>query len=846
MKLALREMRGSKEFTFFFILNLSLGLCGLLTLETLRQSVDGHFQERARAILGGDIQVEVDGRNFTTEDIEDINKVLPAGTLTRSEKRFLTMATHAEQTRLVDVQAVDDKFPFYSSLTLESGGVITAGSASPLLNAPNIWIYPELAVQLGVSKGDEISLGGVPFRIVDFVTDDAALSSAGLATAPKVIVGIPQIAGLGFFEKGSRYEDSRFFKLPENSPPVEDLARTLERTSRARDFDVDVFSESAGRTGRFWKVLGDYLTLISLVALFLAGVGASYLFRGYLDRKMSEIAILMSVGANIWTVRAIYCLQLILLALSASAGALLFAMLIIPALPLVFGNLLPNALGLTLPLRSIILTILVAILTSIFVALPLLVRLGQVKPAALFRESGGFGRLELGRAEALSYVPAIVFYWGLAVWQANSMRIGSAFLGVFAASMLGLLLFGAICWPPLVKFGRSRVVPLKLAALNLTRHKLASITCFLAIGAGVLLAGIIPQIRSILDQELSGESKTSYPSLFMVDLQADQVEDVRSALKAFDSDFQNLSPMVRARLLKINDKPVHTPSEADALSADIDRQERRRIRRLSRGYNLTYGSVVKTSEEIVAGRAFDTGNEKPQISIEQDFAADIGVNLGDTMTFDVSGFAITGEVVSFRRIKWSSFQPNFFVTFSSGHLEEAPQTFVATMPPIPSTSRVAVQNAIVKKFPNISIIDVTQTIERILVVVETITTAMVFMAALTLIAAVAVLISISRFNAEARRPQTALLKVLGARFATVRATAAWEFLTLGFLASLSGSFLSIGAAYALSYVIFDRLWVFSWQWPLGMIVLTPLLCAAAGLLAAGSALKERPKQLLSD
>jgi len=841
-RLALRELRGSREFTVFFVINLSLGLCGLLALDALRHSVNDHFQSRARAVLGGDLQVEVDNRNLTATDLADIQKVLPAGTKVQAEKRFLTMAAGSNHSRLVDVQAVDEAFPLFPSLVLKEKGRVEPGSKLNIITSRSIWISAELAVQLNVKIGDDIHIAGQPFRVDDFVTEDAAMGSLGLSTAPKVYLGIPQIDDLPLFEKGSRYEDARLYKLPPGSQSPDSLALAIENTASARDLDVDAFTDSSGRAGRFWQVLGDYLTLIALITLFLAGVGSSYLFRGYLERRLGEIAILKVLGANIGTVRGIYVIQLVLLALCSSAIAIVVSLLIVPVLPRMLGPLLPGDVTIIIPLASIAKTVLIATATSVLVALPLLARLGYVKPTVLIQESGGFGRITLTFRDMAAYVPAIFFYWALAVWQGGSPKIGSTFIAAFAVSLGAILITGSAGWHAIKKLQVSENVSLRLAALNLLRHHLATITCFLAIGAGVLLAGIIPQIRSVLHQELTRSGPSTYPSLFMIDIQPDQVDDVDADLKVYGSTFQDLAPVVRARLKLVNNVPIETiidegPGEG--------RQKYRRARRLARSYSITYGSDIKSSERITQGHPFEASPTQPQISLEEEFAERARLKLGDMITFDISGIEVTGEVVNFRQVRWASLQPNFRIMVSPGVLEDAPATYVATVPQLPEAARADLQIKFATMFANISIIDVTQIFTRILKVVESITIAMFFMAALTLTSALAVLISITRFNADARRPQMALLKVLGARFEDVRTATLWEFSLLGFIAAAGGSLLSVGVSYTMCYILFDRVWSWTWQWPVMLIVLTPVICATVGFMAAHRALKTRPVHLLS-
>jgi putative ABC transport system permease protein len=517
-----------------------------------------------------------------------------------------------------------------------------------------------------------------------------------------------------------------------------------------------------------------------------------------------------------------------------------------PAFPLIFGGLLPEQIELAFPIKSVFLTLLIAVATSLLISWPLLTRLKKVRAADLFQASGGLGALHFSPKAVLSFAPALVFYWLIACWQSDSLRVGSAFLGIFLGSALFILGIGFLVrqWSPNEDTVKS--TSWRLALLNLYRHLLPTVVSFTAIAMGVLLTSIVPQVKSVLHQELLAGQESKYPSMFMIDIQSDQLEPLKKIMENLDLDFQELAPMVRGRLLTVNGKEIKDligPGQADE-----SRSDRRRRRRLSREFNFTYGDTLRSSEKIVAGQPFSPEKNRDiwQVSFEEDFASDAGLALGDQLEFDVLGIVVTARISSLRTIDWTSFHPNFFVRFEDGPLNEAPQTYVATIPPLPLEERNRLQEDIVSAMPNISVIDITRSIDRVLGIAETIAAAISFMAFLCLCAGLGVLISIASFNAESRRVQVALLKTLGANFRLIRLTYIFEFGFLGLIAAVAGTVISVIAAYGLCYVMFDEMWVFSWREPLFILIATPLAAVIVGAWSNRSALRTKPQELLSE
>ena len=244
---------------------------------------------------------------------------------------------------------------------------------------------------------------------------------------------------------------------------------------------------------------------------------------------------------------------------------------------------------------------------------------------------------------------------------------------------------------------------------------------------------------------------------------------------------------------------------------------------------------------------FDPNSTLPaEISVEQKYAESLDLNLGDQLEIEVGGVPIPAVVVNLRRVRWTSFQPNFFVQMQPGVLEAAPKTFIGTLSDLTQKQKEEIQNLLVRKFPSISILDVERTGQAILSVVKQMTWALQVMAALSILAGLVILFCVSREKAYRQRWELNLLKVLGASFGDLRNQVRLEFGILGLAASMAGASLSTLVSYVFAEIIFDRVWSFYWQLPVGLSLVVIILSVLTAEIATRKTLKSKPSILLQE
>ena len=440
---AWREIKNNRTFSLFYIVNLALGLVGFLTIDSFKSSLDEKVSLESRSLLGADFAIRA-RRPLTQEEKEKVDNFIPPGTKEVKVIDFYSMAAASSgRSRLVKVVAMEPGFPFYGKFELKLQGKVAKSANELLHNRENIWIYPELRNQLGVDLGEMIKIGEAQFRVTDFVMNDAGLQFQPAELAPKVFISKNNLAKTNLLLQGNTAFHNSLYKLPLNSEE-EKIIEAVEKGITTPDIRIFSHQKAGHRAGRLLNYLSDFLSLVSLVALFLATLGSGYLFHGFIVNKTTDIAILLSLGATKRTAIFTYVIQLMLLGLFACLPALVCVLLLLPIVSGALQGLMPSSVDVFISTQTIILAFLVAILAGWLLALPSLQKIKMLNPANLFREAARPGSFT-DKKWILAIIPAVLAFWGLTLFQSNSWKLGNLFFICFLVSAIILYAIGGFC-----------------------------------------------------------------------------------------------------------------------------------------------------------------------------------------------------------------------------------------------------------------------------------------------------------------------------------------------------------------------------------------------------------------
>ncbi len=844
LRLAIREMRRSWRFGVFFIFNLSLGLTGFVSLQAFNSALQNQINANAKAILSADLAIS-SRRQITDAELKVLKESLPAGTEYSQMYEFFAMLNSKKGSRLVMLKAIDENYPFYGDIKLESGKTIELGSKKDIHDQDVAWIYPELQAQLGLQVGDEIELGQLKLKISEVIKDDATQTFRMASLAPRVYLDRSKLAESGLLQFGSTFSLAYLLKLP-NGIDAMSLREKLYDALPDPQITIDTPGSAGEDSGRQLGFLSDYLGLVALVALFMSALGAAYLYRLFISTRMKEIAILRSLGLQSYQAVGVYVLQAALLGLFATIPTLIFAQLILPALSRLLESFTPFDLHPQIQGSAFVVALLMAVFGTFLICLPFLLKIFDLKAARLFSE-GQFSEGQ-GHFRWWSFVPMVFVFYGLAVQQSHSWRTGSLFIGALLAVLLVLALCGFLILKLAFLLKALNSWRLRFSFLSLSRRAGASLAIFVALGTGAMLINILPQLKSTLQAEFQLEGASRVPSLFMFDIQDEQLAPLQDKLKSKGVDVLETSPLVRARILRVNGQDYERKLETTGFKT---REEEREARFRNRGINLSYRSALSKAEQIVEGKSFtgpfDPNKQKyAELSVEVRFAERMGFQLGDILLFDVQGVEVEGQVINLRKVNWTTFRPNFFVLVQDGVLNEAPKTFIAAVPALKDQDRQNLQNQIAKDFPNVSIIDVVRTVNEVLATADKMSWSLELMAGLALLTGYIVLFSIVRSQIKLRRWELNMLKVLGASGRDLAVFIVVEFAFLAFVSAGVGAFLSVVVSFGLNQSLFESDFRLSPLQPLVSVVFITGFSIFISFLASLDVIRESPLSILRE
>jgi len=569
-----------------------------------------------------------------------------------------------------------------------------------------------------------------------------------------------------------------------------------------------------------------FISQLGLFTLLLSSLGAWAILATYLRGREREAAILRCLGADPAAPAAISALIAAGVVAAALGMGLAFGAGAARVLPGLLGDLIPQALRQGPTPRPPLLETGAAVLMLACVILPSLLRLRPEPRRAALPWICGAGGAAMATALVLRNAP--------------SLPVGAATAGAMA--LLFLTLFGVsrlLLWGYRRGSG-SLPLPLKLALGQLSARPALAALLMAVIGLSVFLVLATQFVKQDLVLPLAAQQGAGRrPNLFFIDVQPDQIGPLGALLARSGAPAPMASPMVRARLTAIAGRPV-VEGSADGEAQGRDQNLR------TREQNLTWRGRLSESETVVAGRFWPApaGAESlPQVSLEEKFAGEIGARLGDELTFDVQGTPLAATVTSLRRVRWLSFQPNFFIVAHPGLLRDLPAVWIAAVELAPAPRR-ALQNQVAQTFPNVSAVDVGDLAERIGRVLDLVALVTRALAALMLSSALLVLAASLLAARLGRQRDLALLRTLGASYRTLLASLAWEFLLLGGSAALGAGVLAWFLARAYSTRVL-QLEAHPDPWgAMLLILLAAVLTAAVGLGGSLRALRAKPMDVL--
>lgn len=813
LKWATRELWNDRKQSLMFVACLALGLFGFVALVGFRESIEVELRQRARSFLSADVGVSA-RREISKQELERMVSIIQPVAQTHVTEFFSMVAAHSES-RLVQIKAIDQNYPLAGAMALGSG---RAGVQLQSASQPSIWVYPELLTLLKLKVHDRIKIGSQEFTIADTVIEDTTQTFRLASLAPKIYMPRDFLDETGLLSFGSTSSDSYLFTVAKNDDhSLLELSRRVDELMNDPQIQVSTPYDAAQDSSRVMQYLLDYLGLVSLVGLSLALIGIGYLSNLFIKRRLVTLALLKILGLPEARIELFVLFQIICLSLGSLVVVVPLGILVIPLINEWLKEFLPSGVSAGMGAKFILLSAGLSIAFPILVVWPL-TRLfrGVSVRSVLFEKS--LQALRVQGRDVWTFAPLFLIFCATSVWISHSYRVAGIFLLslVLAAVLVALFSRGFISVIPLSAANWRY----KHAVLRMQRFGSQKLVSVIAVTFGCLLLVMLGQLRASLREDFTSPDQKKLPKYFLFDIQDEQIDSLKTYLKEKGLEPRHVSPLIRARLLSINDHSYERVSDTDGFQS---REAENEARFRNRGLNLTIRAELSDSEKLTSGEWFGNTNRDQKIaevSVEERYASRMGLRIGDQLLFDVQGVEVQGVVKNLRSVKWNRFDPNFFISVQPGFLEEAPKTWILSIGEQRGESGDQLQTELVQKFPNVSTVNVARLVQKILELTDQMSLALTGMAVLSIFVGFFILFIVMMTEAEARALELNLFRVLGARGYDVQTSYVMEAM----LTSLLAASLGIGLGSLLSWIlmsqVFNAGWVFASKWTVMALALS--------------------------
>lgn len=831
LRFALRELRAGLKGFRVFMACLILGVTAIAAVGSLTQAIEEGLLSEGQAILGGDIEV----RMFRS-DITEEQRTWLAGQGTMSQStRLRTMArSEAGESTLVELRSIDKLYPLYGEFL-----TTPALSSDALFAKQNgAWgtaIETALASRLGVGVGDSLTVGTIKITIRALIDKEPDKANLGFQLGPSIIVYNEAMIEAGLKATGSLIDHYYKLKMPKT---VDILAWRKAAEERYPDERWSLRDSSGAAPGlrRFIGRMSMFLTLVGLTALVVGGVGVSNAVKGYMDRKVKTIATFKILGASGNSIFMIYFMQVILIGLVAIAIGLIAGAMLPDVLMLFLPDSLPVSPEQGLYPKALIMAALYGLLITIaFTTWPL----GKARDLPAVRL---FRALIVPDKQSPRAIYQVVVYGSalvvvaLAIGLADNIALASGFIAGALVSLMLLRSTSTLIEKIARKLPRPKNALRRLALANIHRPGSATSAVVISLGLGLTLFAGLALIEGNMARELNNQVPDRAPAFFFLDVQNSQLEAFKKAALSIDGvdNFDSVASL-RGRVTHVNGTPVDELKVDPAFSWVI---------RGDRG--LSYSASAPEKSPVIKGDWWPEGYDgPPEVSIGDEAATGLGIDIDDTMTLTILGREITARVRSTREINWGGMGFNFVIMLDPNIMKSAPHSFMASIHANGQAEGRA-YNTLTKAFPAVTAIRVKEVIDKINSMLVQIGVAVRATSLVAIVAGVFVLAGAIAAGFQQRVYDAVILKVVGAVRGQILRAYLLEYIALGLITAVIALFLGSLAGYMVVAQVMEMKFILL-PVPMMITVFASLgVTITFGLMSSIKALGVRPNQVLRE
>ena len=802
------------------LLALMIAVAAITSVGFLADRAGQVLERDAAQMLGGDLVLR------SAQPLPDafVAEAQQRGLTVGHTVQFPSMAMHGEASTLVSLKAVDDAYPLRGALrvSLSSGDFEGVPESGP--RPGTLWVDNQLLGMLEAGIGDHLEVGDLQLEVAGIIRHEPDRGTQFINLAPRLMMHLSDLPAAQLMGPGSRVRHHLLMAggLAEVRAYRQWVEPRLERGQR-----LSTLEDSRPEVTRVIDRAERFLVLVALLSVLVAAIAVGLAARQYTRRHTDGVAVLRCLGAGRSLVLGILWVEFALVALVGATAGIVVGFLAHYGLV----DMLAGWLDTQLPAptwQPALQGWASGCLLLLGFALPPLASLRHVPPARVLRRDAQAGSSRRWPA----YTVAVLSFMVLIGWTSGDLATSLIVALGFAAAFLLFALIGlGLVWG-LNRYRERGGLAWRFALSGMARRRGLTLAQLCSLALGLMLLSLLGILRGDLLRSWQQSLPPDAPNVFLINVQEGQRDAVADMIVNAGLPQPDLYPLIRARLVSINGRPVHPDDYTDE-----------RAQRLAdREFNLSVAERLPDSNRMVAGRWLDP--QAPELALEEGMAESLGVAVGDVLRFDVAGRQVDVSVSGLREVRWDSFEVNFFALLSPVALKGASATYITSLHVPPAAD--ALKRDIVQAYPNVTVFDIGVIVAQVRQMLERAVAAVQLLFAFTLFAGVLVLAAALHATRDERMHEVAVMRALGARAGLLKAALFRELLLCGTIAGV----LAAAASISLSWVLADRVlqvelvsvW---WPWPAGIVagVLAALL---AGRFALSGVLRASPLSTLRE
>lgn len=793
---AVRDIKRNFKSLWIIFITLFISLFLLSSIFTIKKSLNYEIETNSKELLGGDLEIS-SGIHPLSEEI--IEKISESGQLSQTVK-FHTMVSREDKGSIfTDIRAIDKYYPLYGSIQTNPKGssqTLFLGSSNP-----SILINENIQNQFELEVGDNITILNKKFTVQGIILSVPNLDGA-MIYGEFALISKSEFEKFNLTSAGSFLDYDYRLKIKNNENTQPQIEKIKSFINDDKTIKIRTPRDGSQNLRRAINNFFHFLSLVSVSAMFIAGIGISNTFLSFINKKILSIAIQKSLGFFSRTIQLIYFYEILLILFITSILSYLLGLLS----PIIANIFIPASLNIdlqfTLSFLDYFNLLFIGLLVVLIFSIPTLHSINLIKATSLFRNVFQQINLFFSFGNILFLIILSVLFIVYFIIQTDEKIYTFFYFISFFASILVFFIASSFLIFIFRHFFNYPSNSFKIAKRNIAAKKSLAPIITISLGIGFTLLLMLSFVASNLKREIAESIPDIAPDIFFVSVNKDDKERLTLFITTLDQNaIVEFQPVISASFVSLNSVPIDTIIQPNNNSAWVIEGDRR----------ISWYDNPQTANPITKGEWW-TKNDSEElfISIDSKIASDFRIKINDQITLNILGREIVGTVKNFRKVDYRDLSINFAIIINDSFADKLPYEYIGTLSSNLSINEI--QSKILKQFPNISVIKIGNILSKISIILNKILIAVTSISLVIVAIGLIVIISAILVQTNLRTYQNLIYKILGINFSTLVKAACLEFLFI----YLSIIFFAITIAALGSYYIVENIFRLEWIFDLNL------------------------------